>query len=412
MNNYKSALFFLLLAHISFAQSNSLTGSPYSLFGLGVESNSNTGINSGMGRTGVALESLETINLYNPASFAWLQSDRVVLDFGMYTEIQNVSSDDSDEVRFASNFSNVALASSLGSKSVAAISLIPSTNVGYALIGVETNIEGSSEQFSSNIVGSGGLNELRLDYAYKVLKNLSVGVKSSYLFGSIEENESIITDQSLLAISEENYYNAFRWGLGLQYKIFKDYNLGFVANFPTTLKGKRDTFIQKSTSSTFTILEETTDETIDDFELPLELGFGISKRFKQLLLTADYSFKSWSSTDQSDTLGDYVDQNIFSFGAEYTVDSESYKYWKRVNFRAGLNYNSGYLEIDDTRISSFDASFGIGLPISKRGRSLLNISYTLGNRGTTDSFLVEENYNTLNINLTLTDIWFQKKKYN
>ncbi|WP_299364121.1 hypothetical protein [Winogradskyella sp.] len=412
MSSYRLVFCVLFIVQVGFTQSNNLTSSPYSLFGLGVDSNSNTGINSGMGRSGIALESTETINLYNPASLASLENDRIILDFGMYTEIQNVSSDDGDELRFASNFSNVALAFSIGQSSKAALSLIPSTNVGYALIGVETNIEGSTEQFTSNVFGSGGLNELRLDYANRFFNKLDVGLKFSYLFGTIEENESVTTSESLLAINEINYYGAFRFGFGLQYQIFNDYNLGFVMNLPTSLKGKRDTFVQKSTNTAFTVLEETSDETIDSFEYPIEIGFGISKRWKSLLLTTDYTFKSWSSTSQSDTLGDYVDQNIVSLGAEYTIDSESYKYWKRVNFRAGLNYNSGYLEIDDTKVSSFDASFGIGIPIGKRGKSLLNVSYTIGNRGTTDSFLVEENYSTLNVNLTLTDIWFQKKKYN
>ena len=91
------------------AQSNSLTGSPYSLFGIGVESNSNTGRNSGMGQLGIALDSDNRINLYNPASFAAIEKERFVFDFGMFTEIQSVSNDDRNERRFASNFSGVEI---------------------------------------------------------------------------------------------------------------------------------------------------------------------------------------------------------------------------------------------------------------------------------------------------------------
>ena len=69
-----------LLGLFGHSQSNNLTGSPYSLFGLGVESNSGTGRNSGLGKTGIALDGNYGINLYNPASFATLNSDEFILD--------------------------------------------------------------------------------------------------------------------------------------------------------------------------------------------------------------------------------------------------------------------------------------------------------------------------------------------
>ena len=67
---YLSILCFALVFTIgTYAQTNN-TSSPYSLFGLGVETNSNVGRNSAMGRTGIALDGFDQLNLYNPASFA------------------------------------------------------------------------------------------------------------------------------------------------------------------------------------------------------------------------------------------------------------------------------------------------------------------------------------------------------
>ncbi len=412
MSKIKTFMVFTLISISCFSQSGNLTGSPYSLFGLGVESNSGTGINSGIGRTGIALEAPSSINLYNSASFATILEDRFILDLGMYSELQNIKSGDREEFRFASNFSNLAMAVSLSDKSGAGLSLIPSSSVGYALIGIESTVEGSNDTFRTNIVGSGGINEVRFDYAYSLMKNLSTGIKLSYLFGTIEEDESIITSESLLNIGETNYYNGLKVGLGLQYQFLDNYNFGLVFDFPTNLNGKRDTFVEKLSPSGLSILEDTIDENIENFELPLKFGFGFSTKIKTLQLNADYTFNAWSSTNQSDTIGDYVNQNIFGLGAEYTIDPTSLKYWKRINFRAGLNYNSGYLEVDNTRIDNYEASIGFGIPLGRQSYSLLNISYTSGIRGTTDSFLVEENYNTLNINLTLSNLWFQKRKYN
>ena len=393
-----------------FSQSNNLTGSPYSLFGLGVESNSGTGRNSGIGNTGISLDSDYGLNLYNSAAFASLSPDEFILDFGGVSEFVSLSGNDISEQKSTYNFSNISIGFNSDGKYGMGLTLKPSTSVGYSLVGLQSNIEGDNEQFTTNIEGSGGLNEARLDYGRKINDNLNIGIKASYLFGKIEETESIVTTSSYLEVSETNYYRGAQLGLGLQYNLLDKHDFGFTGDFPTVLNGTIDIIIGKYSNSAYTLLEETVDETIDDFYIPLKLGFGYSTRFKNLLLSADYNKSFWSTTDQSDAIGDYVDQDIYSIGAAYTIDRTSKKFWKRVDFRMGLNYNSGYLEVDDTKIDTYTASLGMGIPIGRR--SLLNISYSLGKKGTTESILIQEYVNTLSINLSLSDLWFQKRKFN
>ncbi|MBV7267750.1 hypothetical protein [Winogradskyella luteola] len=405
--------FALILSSFSvWSQTNNLTGSPYSLFGIGVESNSNTGRNSGMGRLGLALESDNQINLYNPASFASIEKERFVFDIGMFTEIQSISSGGRNEMRFASNFSNISLGFNGNGKYGVGLSLRPATSVGYALIGIKSNIEGSNEQFTTNIDGSGGLSEVRLDYGRKLSSNLNVGIKFSYFFGSVDETESVIAENSRISNNDISYYNGATMGFGLQYKLKERYNIGLSLDLPTSLGGKQDTNSQKFSFDGITILEESVDKNIDDFKLPLRFGIGFSTTFKNLLLSADYNSSFWSGTNQEDGVGKYVDQSIFAIGAEFMVNPNSLKYWQRINFRAGINYNTGYLEIDNNRVDSYSASFGFGLPIGRNSGSNLNFSYNVGNRGSTNSFLVNENFSTLNLNLTLSNIWFQQRKYN
>ncbi|SDR91363.1 Long-chain fatty acid transport protein [Winogradskyella sediminis] len=411
MNKSQSLIFILLLCGLyGYSQSNNLTGSPYSLFGLGTESNSGTGRNSGLGNTGISLDSNYGINLYNPAAFATLKENEITFDFGGSVEYTNLIGGDANEQRSNYNFTNISLAFNHNNDYGIGITLKPATNVGYSLIGLENNIEGSDEQFTTNITGTGGINELRLDYARTFFKNFNVGVKASFLFGKIEESESIVTSDSYLEIAESNYYNGAQFGLGLQYQLSEKHNLGFTIDLPTVLKGSKDMVVGKYSNAAYSTLEDTEGENIDNFYLPLKLGFGYSTNFKNLLLTADYSRKFWSDTNQSDAIGDYTDQNIFGLGASYAVDPTSYKYWKRVDFRMGLNYNSGYLKVDDTNIDTYSASLGIGLPIGNR--SLVNISYTLGKKGTTESILIQEYVNTINVNISLSDLWFQKRKLN
>ncbi|WP_407557513.1 hypothetical protein [Winogradskyella sp. 4-2091] len=411
MNKYKYTIICaMILGLFGYSQTNNLTSSPYSLFGLGVESNSGTGRNSGLGKTGVSLDATYGLNLYNPASVATLRPDEFFLDVGGSAELVSFSGSDTDDYQSTYNFTNVSVGFNSDGKYGLAFTLKPSTSVGYSLIGLQSNVEGSSDEFVTNIEGSGGLNEIRLDYGRTYFNNLNVGIKASYLFGKIEESESILTTNSFLEVNEVNYYRGAQLGLGVQYNLLDKHAFGFTIDFPTVLKGTKDVVIGKYSNLAYTLLEETEDEEIDSFDMPLKLGFGYSTKIKNLMLTADYTKNLWSATNQSDAIGDYVDQNIYGFGASYSVDPKSFNYWKRVDFRMGLNYNSGYLMVDDTKIDTYAASIGLGLPLGKR--SLLNISYTLGKKGTTESILIKEYVNTLNINISLSDLWFQQRKYN
>ncbi|MAX69658.1 MAG: hypothetical protein CMC76_00935 [Flavobacteriaceae bacterium] len=399
----------VLMGFYSYAQTNNLTASPYSLFGLGVENNSGMGRFSGLANTGTALDAANGINLYNPAAFATMLEDHFVFEFGATAEITNISNSDINEVRNIYNFSNISVGFN-HNKYGLGLTLKPTTNIGYELTGLQNNVEGSNDEFSTNILGSGGINELRLDYGYELLDNLNIGAKASYLFGKIEESESITTSSSYLEISDESFYSGAQLGLGAQYQLLNKHNFGIILDFPVNLKATKNSLVQKYSSEGTTTLEDSEDERIDDFTLPLKFGFGYSTKIKNIVFAMDYSKKFWSSTNQSDAIGDYTDQSIFSFGASYLKDSRSLKYWQRMDYRIGFNYNSGYLKVDDTRIDSYNTSLGIGFPIGRS--SMINFSYTFSNRGTTNSILIEERSSILNFNITLSDLWFQQRKYN
>lgn len=394
-----------------YSQANNLTGSPYSLFGLGVESNSNVGKNSGLGKSGAASDIESTINIYNPALFATIPEGRFLFDVGFSAEVDNVSNGKDNEFRGAGNFSNISLAFNYNGNYGMGLTLMPATNVGYALIGVETEIEGSEQSYISNITGSGGLNTIRLDYGRRLFNNLNIGLNLSYLFGKIDENEMVILNNSLLTINKANYYSGMQAGLGLQYKQ-KKYNLGFVLESPSVLNAYKDTNISKNSDSDVIMVSQLTNESIDDFILPMKLKFGLSTElYEDLIFNLDYKRSFWDATDQSDNIGYYVDQDIIGMGLEYTIDKNAFKYWKRINMRVGYNYDSGYLEVDDRKISNNAFSLGLGFPLGHRNLTFLNISYTYGESGSTEGILIQQNFNTINFNISLSDIWFVKRKY-
>nr|WP_299343760.1 hypothetical protein [Allomuricauda sp.] len=414
MNSTISIIVIIFFTHFfSFSQTNRLTGSPYSLFGLGVETSANIGKNSALGGGGYALHGSNFINIKNPASFGTETTNSFIFDIGFLGELSTIQNNTTEENRLASNFSSLAFAANLDDKSTFALSVAPYSDVGYSLLGIESNIEGSFDQFVSNIFGTGALNNFTLNYGRSFFKRLRLGAKVSYLFGSVEETEVVQAGISGLTVEETSNYRGVQFGFGLQADVTKFLTYGGAINLPTRLTGEQDRIVGKTLDFVQSPVESETDIELDRFELPFEINNGLLlKPWGNLRLNLDHSYKFWAVTEQQDNVGEFVDQNIFSAGAEYFIDGNGLKYFQRVQFRTGFYYDSGYLSVRGEDISSQGFSFGIGFPLGRRNSSMINISYTNMNRGSTNNILVEENINSLNINISLKDIWFIKRRIN
>ena len=77
----------------------------------------------------------------------------------------------------------------------------------------------------------------------------------------------------------------------------------------------------------------------------------------------------------------------------------------------GLYYHSGYLNINEQAIQRLGLTFGFGLPLSRKMPSTLNLSFDLGQKGTTENSLYQENYFFTTIGINLNDKWFIKRKF-
>lgn len=389
------------------AQSTGLTNSPYSLYGLGVQNQLSTGKTNTLGNTGIALPSDTFINNLNPASFGGISSNRFLMDLGIKVENETLYEDDNSEKRFNANFSSIGFAFPINKKSGFGFTLIPFTNVGYQVFGIENQIDGSTDTFVSNINGSGGLNDININYGYALTDNFRFGLKGTFLFGNIKENEIDIIEQSVLTISEENFYNGFRLGAGFQYDINDKYKLGAVVSLPTVLKGDQTNTVFVAGSGAII-----TENQLDDFKLPLEFGIGTSISMTQrLMLNVDYRRNFWSATEQSDAIGTFIDQDILGIGAEYIPNLSSLKYWDRVNYRLGFNADNGNLDINNSRVNNLAFNVGLGFPLRTNSNTMLNFGYSYGQKGQVSNGLIKENYHLLTLNFSLEGIWFQKRRY-
>ena len=409
MNKLTAITVMLLLFSLKvIAQTNTQSNSPYSAYGLGLTNNLSTGKTNALGNSGIAMPSATAINNLNPASMAGIPLKNFMYDFGFKAQSASLSEGAGSESKFNATFSNLAFAFPLSPKSGLGVTLMPYTNVGYTIDGIISDIEGSQDTFLTNIEGSGGLNTLDLNYGYSILPNFRVGVKGSYLFGKIEQTETNIFTNNQLTIHDYNRYNGLQLGGGLQYDFSEKFSLGSIVNLPTSLNGNKHSIVYQLYDD-----EIVTDEDLSDFKLPLELGFGFrGKIADNYTFYADYRKNFWDATNQSDKLGTYTDQDIYGLGVEFLPNGNPLSYWNAVQYRAGFNYDTGNLTINNEKVNNYALSVGMGLPLNKRNNSTLNLMYSYGQKGQVNNGLIKENYHLLTLNLSLNGLWFIKSKFN
>lgn len=398
---------------MAISQSEGLTSSPYSLYGLGVINQTSIGKSNGLGYSGIGSKGETEINNLNPSNFALVPQNSFFYDIGIVGEFNSYSNAGHSETKNTLNFSNLAFGFRIADRLGAGVSLIPYSDVGYSLLGLVTNIEGSNETFESNVTGLGGLNDLGLNVGYGLSDSFRLGVKASFLFGNIEENEAFIISNSYFELNETTNYSGIALGFGMQYDITDKLTLGSTVQLPVKLTGNLSRSVHKTLDGVEIIVEDEEMDEASDFNLPMELGFGLSiKLFESFTLTTDYKHNFWDATAQSESIGTYTDQDIYALGLEYLKNARGFKYWERISYRAGFNYDNGYLTINDYKIDGYTITAGLGLPISRSGNSILNVSYAYGSKGQIQNILIKENYHTITVNFSLEDLWFRERKIN
>ncbi|MGX1929920.1 OmpP1/FadL family transporter [Flagellimonas sp. 2504JD4-2] len=399
--------------NLAWAQSEGLTSSPYSLYGLGAINQTSIGKFNSLGYSGIGLRTDTGINNLNPSTYALIPKNSFFYDIGVVGEFNSYGNRVDDESRNTLNFSNLAFAFRIEDRLGAGITLIPYSDVGYSLLGIQSNIEGSSEIFESNVTGLGGLNDLRFNIGYGPTENVRLGLSASFMFGNIEETESLQIGTGYFELTETTNYSGFRLGFGAQYDLTDKITIGSTLQLPVSLSGTLKRSVFKTLVESEIVVEEDEDDSVADFKLPLELGFGLGVKIgNSLTLSADYKKNFWDNTNQSEKIGTYRDQDIYALGLEYVKNPMGRKYGDRIRLRAGFNYDNGYLAINDRKIEAYNFTFGVGLPTGTFSNSYLNVSYSYGLKGQIENVLVQENYHLITVNLSLEDLWFRKRKVN
>ena len=405
----------LVLVGNAFGQEGG-TVSPYSFYGIGTQQFRGTFENRAMGGMGVYSDSLH-LNLLNPAQLGRLRFVTFTVG-GSHTEL-TLKDDVNENENSISTFDYLALSFPISKKAGVSFGLVPFTAVGYDLS------EDDGVTFNT-FNGRGGVNRVFLSGGYEVTKGLYVGASANYNFGNIQ-NETLRTlEEAELGTRERNRSDilGFTFEFGAQYdvmvtdKLELRTSLKYVPATEVTAENERQVssviFNNLGLLQDIDIVEVPVGDTNFDFPSSITIGAGLGAPNKWFF-GAEYTNQTTSTfTNRGFTIDNvqFEDATQFRAGGFYIPKYNSVSsYFERVTYRAGFRYEESGIVIDNENINEFGISFGVGLPAGRR-LSNINFTFEFGQRGTTNSGLVQENFFNAGVSLSLNDIWFLQSKFN
>lgn len=407
--------FILFSVFATFAQESS--SSPYSFYGIGDVKFKGTAETRSMGGVSVFSDSIH-LNLQNPAQLASLKLTSFAVG-GTYLNTK-LKSETQEEKARRTTLDYLAIGIPTG-KLAFAFGLIPYSAVGYKIQKLSTDTDPLTTRYN----GSGGINKVFFGMAYKLTKNINIGVDANYNFGTIETTSLRFLDAVQFGTRETNHSELSGFninaGLAFQTKVKSKYTyFGSVVYSPVsdlTLQNEREIATVQFSSSGSTSVVDLQNIIVPDAKMKLPSKFSIGSGFgevKKWLIGAEVTFQSNSDLrNRFDDINGVVFENStrYSLGGYFIPNFNSYAdYYKRITYRGGLRFENTGMVIQDKKIDDFAVNFGLGLPLGGTF-SNININFEIGKRGTKYYNLVQENYFNLSLGLSLSDRWFVKRKY-
>ena len=429
-----------IISSSAFAQQG--TASPYSFYGIGSLQFRGTVENRSMGGIGVYLDSIH-FNLRNPASYAgksldgpFFNGESRPIKFAVASRMSDakLKTNTSETSTNTATVDYIAFSVPVG-KFGFGFGLLPYTSVGYKL----DDINGDND-LVNRFNGEGGINKAFAGLGYQISDKLSFGVDFNYNFGSIQNTAIAIeyTPEGDIVQYQTREFNrsdlsGINLNLGLAYKtmITNKLELSATATYSPESNLSSENIRRYSTvtldgaslevSSVRNIIEvdlESQNLKNTDLTLPSRLAFGAGIGDpKSWFVGAEYTLMNtadFANPIFSNQISSFENASQISVGGFFIPNYNAFSgYYKRIVYRAGFSFANTGLVIKDETINEFGISFGLGLPVGNRNLfSNANLGIEIGQRGTTNQNLVQENFINFNVSLSLNSRWFQKKKYN
>jgi hypothetical protein len=483
------------------------TVSPYSRFGIGDFQLNGSIINSGMGGGGIGVRNDSLIpqyfNFANPASLT--SNNFVVYEISLLSTTVQLQNATDKAIFNRTTLGNFSLAFPVTKWWGAGFGLVPYSSVGYN-VSTSDSLEGIGP-VTYKYEGSGGVNQVFLSNGFRpfagaprsfllsekyaklrlagdtsemkkvvrrknALANISIGVQTSYLFGSLNNTRRDIFPDSMntlnTKISKRTLFRDAYFNYGIQYtfRLKKSLDPAYVAMHDTTVTGKKwlanryyytkngvtDTgslFIKApgirvtvgAIFSSPTKVNVTNDwlgqtykqlGTLESFkdtvfslqnyksyvEIPAMFGVGFAlKKSSKWMFQADYMMQLWSKSGTSDASFNLKNSQRITAGFQLQPKEMGRgNYLTAIQYRIGVRYYQTGLEIRNVALTESSVNFGMSFPAPYRTKlgepiSRATINFEYGMRGTTEQNLIREDFFRVTFGFSINDRWFAKYKY-
>jgi len=398
------------------AQTNT---SPYSILGIGDIESKDYGKFFGMSSASTGIQSSSYVNLSNPASLTSLDPNMFNLDFNVrlrFSQFKYPGSDTFTASNSDAQLERFSVTFRPGKTWGMSFGLRSFSSSNYNLSELLNFGNGSNSNILRNVTGSGGINQVFLANAFKLNKNFSVGLTSSFLFGSIKRSTSYIYPQIDVNIQRNEYQvlKGFQFQGGLQYtgKITKGLRqtIGLTLSNPLTLKGRYE--------MEYVNIDSTLKPTLKNnqtFKVPLQFGAGYSLVIKDVFtIAADYRYSDWNGAALNYPNAFTTPASRYSFGVQYApIKNMGGQMREKFFIQAGVAYEEGYVTVDNRQINDMSATLGLGGNINRLINAYVGVE--MGSRGKSTDKQIQEQYTQFSFGLTLKEFWLNTrklKKYN
>ncbi len=464
----KSIMFILLSGWAFFSYAQPANNSPYARYGLGNLSNGVNIRSAGLGGLSVAMREDSIpylVNYLNPASYTAIGF--TAFDIGVYANVSTISTSTQSQNVNKANLSYFAFGFPVlrirvktkkdttldipeGDKRLyeikkrvlwgGAFGMREFSSVNYSANESFTNVFGSDTlDYSYLFQGDGGVNQFFVGMGLEPIKNLSIGINASYLFGRLNRIQRLeINHGNYFNVKSERYTDVggFYVDYGLQYGL--DLKKGkhvliFGSTFAHPMKVRANSTILGQTYTLSAFGEDLIRDTIVFKEvkgghvtMPWKYAFGLTWRMgEKWLFGVEHSQELWSTYRDVDGKNDSLtDAWRTSLGIEFNPSVPYTKrgfwsYFGKMHYRIGGYYSMTQYEVNGTQLPDYGITLGFGFPLRRKRlpgknvfiQSMVNFAVEWGQRGTTQRSLLLENYWNFKLGFTLNDKWFIKRKY-
>lgn len=424
--------------------SKSQENSPYSRYGIGNLTPSGNIFNRGMGGISAGMADPTSINFLNPASYSNLIY--TTFDVGADFASRTIRSTNPQ----ASFTSKNAIISYLqfgfpllnGNKKAIKKNMSWGLNFGLRPISkINYKIENNRripniDSLQTTYEGSGGVNEAFIGTGIR-FKNFSIGLNAGYAFGNKDYGTRLIFINDTVPYLKSNSATTTHFGggfleAGIQYNIElkknQNLNLGAFGKLKQTYTGTQDILRESFSYNSNTGNPDKLDSIYQSsgiagkVVLPSSFGVGFSvtkfteNHIDKLVYGADFEMTNWNNYSFYGQKDAVKNNWMTKAGIQYyPANSGSRKYWNFVKYRAGIYFGTDYIAAN-RNLPLYGITLGGGFPLKiKRSfyetqYSLMNVALDYGNRGNNNN-LIRENIFHISIGFSLSDVWFNRSKY-